>query len=208
MNRTEHLRAFVALPLPGPHKEALARLIPDLKRAAPARLAVVRPGSWHLTLKFLGDVPLSGETSVPGLIEALSAVDWEGFDMVPGGGGFFPGPRRPRVVYVGLASGGGGCRMLAAAVEKALAAVGVALEDRPFTPHLTVARVKDAPYRTDRTDRTDRADWADRGDWGRVAGLLDRAQWPACRADRFVLYKSVPGPEGARHEELRSFPAR
>jgi 2'-5' RNA ligase len=196
MNRTEHLRAFVALPLSGPHKEALARLIPDLKRAAPARLAVVRPGSWHLTLKFLGDVPLSGATGVPALIEALAAVDWEGFDLVPGGGGFFPGPRRPRVVYVGLASGDGGCRMLAAAVEKALAAVGIPREDRPFAPHLTVARVKDAPDRADRTD------------WGRVAGLLDKTDWPACRADRFVLYQSVLGPQGARHEELRSFPAR
>jgi 2'-5' RNA ligase len=193
MQRPEHLRAFVALPLPRPLQEALAALTPDLLRAAPARLAVTRPGSWHLTLKFLGDVPRRGAAGVPGLVAALAAVDWEAFDLIPGGGGFFPGPARPRVIYVGLAAGGEGCRRLAAGVEEALAGLCPPREARTFTPHLTVARVRDAPGR---------------GDFGPVAGLLARAAWPAFRARRFVLYESVPGPGGTRYEELMGFPAR
>lgn len=188
-----HLRAFVALPLPQTLKEALAGLLPALVRDAPARLAATRPETWHLTLKFLGDVPRHGPMGVSALAAALTAVEWEAFDLIPGGGGFFPGPARPRVIYVGLAAGALACRALAGRVEAALEKLGVPREARAFTPHLTVARVKDAPAG---------------GDWKAVAGLLSRAQWPVCRVDRFGLYASELGPGGARHTEMAGFAAR
>ncbi|NDY56499.1 RNA 2',3'-cyclic phosphodiesterase [Desulfovibrio sulfodismutans] len=193
MDPASHLRAFVALPLPKDMKAALAGLLPALHRVAPTKLAFVRPETWHLTLKFLGDVPLEGPMGLSALIQALAGVDFSPFDLSPGGGVFFPGPARPRVVAVGLAAGGPACRELAGAVDAALAAVGYPREARVFTPHLTVARVKDAPGR---------------GDWRGVADQLAGAVWPACRMDRFVLYQSVLGPAGARHEALREFPAR
>jgi len=193
MDPAPHLRAFVALPLPTAIRVALAELLPALHRAAPARLAAIRPETWHLTLKFLGDVPLEGPMGVSAIISALGVVDFAPFDLSPGGGVFFPGPARPRVVAVGLAVGGPACRELAGGVEAALAALGYPREARAFTPHLTVARRKDA---------------AAQGDWRGVADQLAGAVWPACRMDRFVLYKSVLGPGGARHEVIREFPAR
>jgi len=197
MDQTERLRAFVALPLPEILKAALAGLLPALRRDAPAKLAFVRPETWHLTLKFLGDVPvavpLAGPVGVPALAAALAAVDVSPFDLTPGGGVFFPNADRPRVVAVGLAAGAKACRELAAGVDNALAALGFPRQARAFTPHLTVARIKASPGR---------------GDWRGVAGHLARAVWPTCRMDRFVLYKSLLGPGGARHEVLCEFPAR
>ena len=143
------VRAFVALPLPKDIKAALAELLPALHRAAPAKLAFVRPETWHVTLKFLGDVPLDGPMGVSALIPALAEVDFAPFDLSPGGGVFFPNPARPRVVAVGLSAGADACRELAGNVETALADLGFPRETRAFTPHLTVARRKDAPARGD-----------------------------------------------------------
>lgn len=194
------VRAFVALPLPKDIKAALAELLPALHRAAPAKLAFVRPETWHVTLKFLGDVPLDGPMGVSALIPALAEVDFAPFDLSPGGGVFFPNPARPRVVAVGLSAGADACRELAGNVETALADLGFPRETRAFTPHLTVARRKDAPARG--------KDAPARGDWRGVADHLAGALWPMCRMDRFVLYKSELGPGGARHEVIREFPAR
>lgn len=207
MDQTDHLRAFVALPLPEILKAALGDLLPALLRAAPAKLSCVRPETWHLTLAFLGDVPLDGPMGLPALASALAAVDFAPFDLTPGGGVFFPDPARPRVVAVGLAAGGKACRELAAGVEGALAALGFPRQTRAFTPHLTVARIRAAPARgKDAPGR--RTDVPGQGDWRGVAGHLARVVWPTCRMDRFVLYKSLLGPGGARHEALREFPAR
>jgi len=200
MDPASHLRAFVALPLPESLKAALAGLLPVLHRAAPAKLSCVRPETWHLTLKFLGDVPLDGPMGLPALASALAAVDFAPFDLSPGGGVFFPDPARPRVVAVGLAAGAADCRELAAGVEGALAALSFPRQTRAFTPHLTVARIRAVPGR--------RTDAPGRGDWRGVAGHLARAVWPTCRMDRFVLYKSLLEPGGARHEVLCEFPAR
>lgn len=190
----EHIRAFIGIPLPRAYQDGLAALGPALAAAAPSGLGLTRPGSWHLTLKFLGDIPREGPGGVEAVARALEGVVWEGFALQGGGGGFFPGPARPRVVYVGLAEGAEACRALAARVETALAPLGVAPEGRAFTPHLTVARVRD-----------DRGRRKGRGSWDEVAGRLAGAEWPRCAVDRFVLFRSVLGPQGPRYEVLREF---
>ncbi|MFZ5811555.1 MAG: RNA 2',3'-cyclic phosphodiesterase [Thermodesulfobacteriota bacterium] len=190
----EHIRAFIGIPLPPAYQDGLAALGPALAAAAPSGLGLTRPGAWHLTLKFLGDIPRQGPGGVEAVARTLEGVAWEGFALRGGGGGFFPGPGRPRVVYVGLAEGGPACRELAARVEAALAPLGVAPEGRAFTPHLTVARVRD-----------DRGRRKGRGSWDEVAGRLAGAVWPRCAVDRFVLFRSVLGPRGPRYEVLREF---
>jgi 2'-5' RNA ligase len=121
----EHIRAFIGIPLPRAYQDGLAALGPALAAAAPSGLGLTRPGSWHLTLKFLGDIPREGPGGDEAVARALAGVVWEGFALQGGGGGFFPGPARPRVVYVGLAEGAEACRALAARVETALAPLGL-----------------------------------------------------------------------------------
>ncbi len=196
MHQTEFIRAFIAIPLPQPYQDGLAGLGPRLAAVAPARLGLTRPGTWHLTLKFLGDTPRQGPAGIQAVARALAGVVWEGFELQAGGGGFFPNPARPRVVYAGLVKGAQACLELAGRVEAALSVLGVPPETRAFTPHLTVARVRD-----DRGPRTGR------GGWDQVAERLAGAVWPQCLVDRFVLYRSVLGPQGPRYEVLEEYAA-
>lgn len=131
------MRLFVAVELPEAAVERLARLVREL--GGPG-VRWVAPGLWHVTIKFLGEVPAGALPEVTGALSAatigLAAFDWE----CRGCGGF-PDLRRPRVVWAGV--GQGRERMVAAAgrIEAALEGAGFAAEARPFHPHVTLGRV-------------------------------------------------------------------
>ena len=92
-----------------------------------------RPESIHLTLKFLGQVPVE---AVARVAEALAAaVDGQpAFGVTAGGLGVFPGVRRPRVVWVGLAGETEALAGLQRRVDQGLAVRGFPPEQRPFRP--------------------------------------------------------------------------
>jgi 2'-5' RNA ligase len=101
----------------------------------------VRPGSIHLTLKFLGDID---QNTVGPISRALSAAvaGWRPLTLGVGGVGVFPGIKRPRVIWAGLREDTPGLLRLQASVEAGLETVGFAREQRPFKAHLTLGRVK------------------------------------------------------------------
>jgi 2'-5' RNA ligase len=136
------LRAFIAAELPAGLREALGRLQAELARAG-VRARWVRPEGIHLTLRFLGDVPAG---AVAPLAETLAAAaaGQAVLSLAAVGLGVFPGARRPRVVWVGLAGEIGGLAGLQRRLEQALAARGFPPEERPFRPHLTLGRFGDA----------------------------------------------------------------
>lgn len=168
-------RLFVGLPLPESYQRGLADLTRTLKPLVPGTCSWTNPGNWHLTLAFLGDVPLQ---IVPDLCAALATVRWEAFAFMAGSGGFFPSPECPRVFWVGAAQGGRPCRELAWAVKDALAPFGLARDARPFAAHLTLARI--------RSSRPG-------ADWKRPLDAVLKAQWPQAVMDRFVLWRSYLG---------------
>jgi 2'-5' RNA ligase len=120
------VRLFVSLRPPAEARDHLARAV--------AGLRTTRAEQWHVTLAFLGEVP-DAEPLRPGLAAAASSSS--PLVLRLRGGGFF---RAPGVLYAGLAGDVDGVRALAADVEAACRAVGLVLEERPFRPHLTVAR--------------------------------------------------------------------
>jgi 2'-5' RNA ligase len=195
-------RLFVGLPLPESYQDGLAALTKSLKYVVPGSCSWTRPGSWHVTLKFLGDVPMDNAEAVRA---ALAAVAWKPFAFRAGGAGFFPNIHHPRVAWVGAAEGGAACIALAAAIEAALTPLGFAPDSRPFSTHLTVARIKSSP----------------RGaDWHRTLAAMLAASWPDAVMDRFVLWRSylgnsrqgsgegsVASPPGPRHVPLWEFGA-
>ncbi len=130
------LRLFIAIELPDDVKALLAGLQTDIPGAA-----WVKPAAMHLTLKFLGDS--IAEEGVPPLIDALGAVRGAPFILaVAGVGRFPPGERNPaRVLWAGL-DAPHTLPDLAAAIDDATAALGFARETRPFSAHLTLARLK------------------------------------------------------------------
>lgn len=138
----ETLRLFVAIVLPAPILERLAVIQQQVRADTPH--GVVRwvdPHGIHLTLKFLGDAPASQQ---PELERALSeaVVGRAPFELVLSDLGCFPSERRPRVVWVGVAGALRELHALRDAVERTISPLGYPTEDRPFSPHLTLGRVR------------------------------------------------------------------
>ena len=135
------IRSFVAVELSDAARQALGQVQRELDRQAPPHtVRWTRPGSIHLTLQFLGDVP---PTQVGTLEKALHAAcaGLPAFDMTLEGLGVFPNPKRPRIVWVGLTETSGVLQKLQQRVGQALAPLGYPPEERPFKPHLTIGRV-------------------------------------------------------------------
>jgi 2'-5' RNA ligase len=137
------LRTFVAVNFSPELRRALAEAGAGLSRSTPQRaMQWVKADNIHLTLKFLGDVPTD---RIPEIAEALTASVGvvEPFQFTATGLGCFPNIRKPRVVWAGVEEEGARKLIaLAAAVEAALNPLGFPKEARPFSPHLTLGRVR------------------------------------------------------------------
>ncbi len=141
------LRAFIAIQLSAELKRQIAQLQAQLKREAlePPGMGWVRPEAIHLTLKFLGETE---EALVPKLRSVLEAAvcSVRPFTLQARGLGAFPTARRPHVLWIGLHGDPHAVEALGkmqSEVEQGAAELGFAVEHRTFSPHLTLARVKD-----------------------------------------------------------------
>lgn len=129
------MRLFIALDIDEAIRERMQRFVEGVRGFAPdARWA--RAEGLHVTLKFIGEKP---DAAVEEVKRALSAVRGEPFDLSFRGFGFFPTPRAARVFWAGIESGPA-LASLAGAVDESTSAQGIPKEDRPFSPHLTLAR--------------------------------------------------------------------
>lgn len=136
----EHIRAFVAVEIPESAREPLIRIQRSLRQSLPS-LAYVKPEGIHVTLKFLGEI--SAE-QLPGIAAAVRAatLGFPKFRLSIDGLGTFPAQGQPRVVWLGLKGDLRLLTSLAERLEKAMRELGIPQEDRPFAPHLTLARVR------------------------------------------------------------------
>ena len=135
------LRAFIAIELPASIQDAIQNQTALLRRALDSSLARWVPvHNVHLTLKFLGDVsPLNLEMLTQMLTR--EAGGYSAFDVQFGDLGSFPTSRRPRVIWVGL-SAPAALESLQRGIESAAARLGYQQEERAFSPHLTIGRVR------------------------------------------------------------------
>jgi 2'-5' RNA ligase len=138
----EQIRSFVAIELPEEAKAGLARLRRGLERDEHRFVKWVDPQGIHLTLKFLGNIPSSRVTEMTEAMEkAVQGVS--PFRVEVSGLGAFPSLRQPRVFWVGVSGELDKLSRLQQNIDSALAARGFAKEERPFAPHLTLARVRE-----------------------------------------------------------------
>ena len=137
------LRAFIAVELPGPVKDALGEVIRELAGRVP-RGAVrwVRPEQMHLTLRFLGDTAIDQLPAIHSVMDDIVRGN-PPFALRLATVGCFPNPRRPRVIWIGLAGDDARLHTLKAALDERLAPLGWPPEGKPFRAHLTLGRVKD-----------------------------------------------------------------
>ena len=187
------VRAFIAIELPEQATRVLAGLVDTLDSLRVRGLRTVRLKGIHLTLKFLGDV---GIDQVGPISDALSAAA-EGcrpFEVELGSVGVFPSRSEPRVLWVGIGGDVTALLRLHGQVEEALDGLGFPRDRRAFSPHLTVARIRD---RTPSADRQRAADalYSARLDSGVVIPVRE-----------VVLIQSVLHPDGARYRCISAAP--
>ena len=139
------MRIFIAIEIPQEIKKILAEVQALLKKSG-AEAGWTRPEAVHLTLKFLGEVP---ETTVGNITAALAhALEGKGsFRLRLAGAGFFPHERNPRIVWIGVAGELDSLMGIQILVEEQTVRLGIKQEDRHFTPHLTLGRIKSLPSR-------------------------------------------------------------
>lgn len=181
------MRLFVALEIPFAVRENLAALLKALHAVSP-QTRWVRPENLHVTLKFVGEVPETKLAAIRGALAGARSdqpvtLDFRGL-------GFFPNEKHPRVFWASIA-GSPNLKTLAADVDMATEKVGIPLEKRPFSPHLTLARF--APPRLPEQLR---------------AAIQENAarDFGSLRTGQFHLMESKLRPSGAEYTRLESFP--
>jgi 2'-5' RNA ligase len=138
----EKIRAFIAVELPSFLKEELGRIESILKAGNTTPVKWVDFESIHLTLKFLGDIESS---RVGEIIEGIknACVGISPFELKIKGLGVFPNPARTRIAWVGLADATDELSLLQRNIESEMEKLEYERETRKFSPHLTLARVRD-----------------------------------------------------------------
>ncbi len=174
------MRAFVAVfPPPEVVKETLAaaRLSPD------KRIRLTRPENVHLTLKFLGDVREELLDDIRAVLEKVCAGHAP-FEAALAGLGAFPSARRARILWAGVGEGSGRLRSLATDLDTGLASLGFERERHPYTPHMTLGRVRGKPAKL------------------QLPPVFIDSKF---RVESIELVESVLSPEGPVYETLSTF---
>jgi 2'-5' RNA ligase len=180
------LRLFVALEIPEAVRQSLADVMTKLRPAAPGA-RWVRAEGMHLTLKFIGHVPPERLEPIRG---ALGAIRLDAAVKVCFRGlGFFPSERRPRVFWAGMEATPN-LAQLATEIEGCLEPLGIAREQRPFTPHLTLARFPEPRPAPNLLD---------------AVRLLPGSEFGEMEAPEFHLIESRLKPTGAEYTVRASF---
>jgi 2'-5' RNA ligase len=192
------MRLFIAAPLAPEIREALCANLARV-RAALSRMPIkwVPPENLHLTFRFLGETP---ESDLDALTKRLRGVclSFPPMEVRVAGLGCFPAPTAPKVIWVGLQSAP---RLLKLhdAIQKATAEFGVkekpgfAARRTPFTPHLTVGRVKDISA-------------AERQQLGRELSRQTVGDVGGWRIEHVTLMESELSAAGSRYRELAAIP--
>ncbi|MFC1892766.1 RNA 2',3'-cyclic phosphodiesterase [Chloroflexota bacterium] len=138
----EQVRSFIAIELPDELRLKLSQLQAQLKSDSQTGVKWVDPYSIHLTLKFLGNIAVSRTDQVTTALED-AAKGISPFRLEVRELGAFPNLRRVQVVWVGVSGEIDKLGRLQQRIEENLAHLGFARESRAFTPHLTLARIRD-----------------------------------------------------------------
>lgn len=166
------MRLFLAIVPPPAVQRAAAAVIGTLRHPGDD-VAWVKEENLHFTLRFLGEV---GDSALGDVARAAreAAATHAPFDAALGAAGAFPSPKRARVLWLGLARGAEPMQALAAGLEDALETRGFAKDERGFSAHLTIGRVREP-----------RDDWS-----GRLTGAGADPEACTFRVDHIALVQS------------------
>lgn len=175
------MRLFIAIEIPDDLKKAIGILRTDIPGAR-----WVSGEQIHLTLAFLGEVE---EAVVVTLNKELAHIKLPEFELCFSGTGCFPNRHRPRVLWIGLEPNPH-LQVLACKVREAVLACGIPQDERPFSPHITLARLKLATSR----------------EFDAFIDQPQKQELSPFPVRDFILFQSRLTPQGAEHLPLRNFP--
>ncbi len=186
----EQIRSFIAIELPDRLRLKLGQLEAQLKSGKQPWVKWVNPDSIHLTLKFLGDIASDRTGEITRAMEA-AAQGIPPFHLEVKDLGVFPNLKRVQVVWVGISGEVDKLGEFQQRLESNLACLGFAPESRPFTPHLTLARLRN------------QASLDERQGFGQlIAGT--RFEAGAIEVDAINLMRSQLTREGAIYSRISS----
>jgi RNA 2',3'-cyclic 3'-phosphodiesterase len=184
------LRAFIAVEIPTGIRDAVCKAITPLQKGLGSVVRWVPMENMHLTLKFLGDVSPANVEMLSQMLHAEADL-FQCFDLRLSGLSSFPNLKRPRVIFIGIQAPAT-LEALQRGIDSASRRLGYESEERGFSPHLTIGRVKQTVTATEQ-QAIRRALEETRID------LLGTA-----RVDSIHLYKSDLKPTGSIYTRLFS----
>jgi 2'-5' RNA ligase len=179
------MRLFTGIALPPHVLDNLAQVLKDLRPLAPLKWSPVE--NLHITSKFIGEWPEARLRELGHALENLSSTG--GFEVSIAGFGYFPNPLNPRTLFAGIQAGPE-LPELAHRIDEALRPLGVAPENRPYSPHLTLARIKNENIRKLREH----------------IAKMTKFDFGKFQVSEFHLYLSKTGPSGSIYTKLLTYP--
>jgi 2'-5' RNA ligase len=183
---TERLRLFIAISVPEEIRMEIGRTQDELRRMVPADCARwTKPDQFHLTLRFLGDVPVESVTALKEAVNAVCGGD-PALRLRAQGVGFFPNARSPRVVWAGVNDGEGRLVDLQRRIEGAVRQFAEEAGTERFAGHVTLGRFRHLKQHEIEKLAAQALTVKDRvfGEW---------------TAEGVEIYRSELAPTGARH---------
>jgi 2'-5' RNA ligase len=179
------MRLFTGIGIPYKVRRNLELLLAHLKPTASIRWSRIE--NLHNTTKFIGEWP---EDQLDDVKSALRAIPHPSpFSISITGLGWFPNPHSPRVFWCGIQAEP--LAELAVGAQAALARIGIAKENRPYSPHLTLARIESP---------------GDLFPLKKAVAALPSDDFGRFTAEQFSLYLSKLGPGGSVYTILESYP--
>ena len=189
----EAVRSFIAIELPAELVKRLNDFQAGLSAVRPQHVKWVDPASIHLTLKFLGNVD-AGRLEAVKESAAAAVRPFRPFELTTGCTGFFPGPQRARVFWLGLEGDSVELGRLQQSIDIAMSKLGFESENRAFNAHLTLARLREG------------CSGAQRLEFASLAGPAIFEAGPPMQVKSAALMRSQLTPRGAVYTRLAEFP--
>ncbi|MDO9464346.1 MAG: RNA 2',3'-cyclic phosphodiesterase [bacterium] len=162
----------------------------DYLKKANTGLQLAKLENIHITLKFLGNVPVESINDIQDAING-SVSGFETFSVSFEKTGAFPNPEYPRVIWVGIEKGREELSLLNTKIKNSLSMFPLHQENRRFQPHLTIARVHSGKNRNKLVNTLEE---------------LKNIKLGEMLAEEICLMESMLKPQGAQYNILKTFP--
>lgn len=184
------MRAFIAIELSKEIKDFLSRIQEKLKLSG-CDVKWVSPKNIHLTLKFLGEINEEQLAKINQIVSE-AAVLQPGFDLRLASIGSFPKISSPRVIWVGIGQGKEETKKIAAYLEEKISLIGIPAEEKEFSSHITIGRVRSPSGRQNLIQGL-----------REIESEFEGQEKPQLKVTKITLFKSTLTPQGPVYEALK-----